>query len=273
MTFHDLELAAIRSLHHMLRSSPLDFFFIAWNYVDSLPFTMAVISIVSFLIHRRIGIHLLYLMTLSHICNLSLKFFFLLPRPFQIDPEVGLLHLIYPGFPSGAAQTAAIVMGIVFQACKSKIAKGLSIVFAMTLCFSRIYLGVHFFSDILGGLIVGALLIYLYRKFAYRIDLKQKRVLLILPLLIYCLDPTRFLLQSGLLAGLGAGLLIQTREPPLNPWPIGCIEVVLAMLVVSLSVSIHTFASALFCGLWFSFLGPFVMNQRSLFSKINQGEI
>ena len=162
------QLEWVRHLQEALRSPWLDGFFKAWDFVDSAYFSIIVISLIWYLWDRRIGIRLFYLLIISLAVNKILKGIFDLPRPCQIDPLVGILCSRTPGFPSGAAQTATILAGLVFIECKRTLYRGLALIFAFLLCFSRVYLGLHYPIDILGGIAVGSVLLFLYSKgFSY----------------------------------------------------------------------------------------------------------
>jgi len=91
----------------------------------------------------------------------SLKFAFNSPRPYWHDPGVKPFAAETSfGMPSGHSQDAVIAWGIV----ASWIGKTWSWVVAIIMMFiigiSRIYLGVHFPSDVLVGWVVGALLLW-----------------------------------------------------------------------------------------------------------------
>ena len=164
MISHAVELTWIQHLQNALRGPWMDAFFVAWSYVDSVWFMITVVAAVMYLFNRKEGISLLLIFILSGIVNTLLKKAFGLPRPCQIDPSVGILCSHSFGFPSGAAQTAAIIAGICFVKCRQNIYKILAAIFALFFCFSRIYLGVHFFTDVLGGVLIGAGLVVVYVK-------------------------------------------------------------------------------------------------------------
>ncbi len=161
---YDVQMQWIRSLQDALRSPWMDAVFKGWNYVDTAYFSLIVIALAWYLWDRRIGIRFFYILVISLVVNKVLKGAFHQPRPCQIDPLVGILCSASPGLPSGAAQSAAIYCGLVFIECRRWLYRWLALAFALLLCFSRVYLGLHYSTDILGGLVVGGLLLLMYWK-------------------------------------------------------------------------------------------------------------
>jgi undecaprenyl-diphosphatase len=204
---YDIQLQWILSLQEALRSPWMDYFFRAWNFVDTAYFALIVISLVWYLWDRRIGIRLFYILIMSLVLNKLLKDFFHQPRPCQIDPLVGLLCPTSPGFPSGAAQTAILLCGLVFIECQRVLYRYLAVAFALLLCFSRVYLGVHYPSDILGGLVVGSLLLLMYGKGFSLFKKIWKPAALSFPFLLLLLPPSLSLPLFFATLGVAAGLM------------------------------------------------------------------
>jgi len=121
---------------------------------------------VDFYLGIRVGIIFL----LSVYINTGLKEIFQQPRPFEILPEIQKVHAYGYGFPSGHAQSSLVVWGSIAYWKKQIWIRNLSVLLIILIGFSRIYLGVHFPTDILGGWLFGGLILGL----SYFIFLKIK---------------------------------------------------------------------------------------------------
>jgi membrane-associated phospholipid phosphatase len=96
--------------------------------------------------------------------NITLKFLLNQPRPFfeNYDPSVGIIHERMGGFPSGHAQNSLIMWGIIASWGKQKRFYVIAALFCLLVGFSRVYLGVHFPTDVLGGWLIGGILLTVY---------------------------------------------------------------------------------------------------------------
>jgi membrane-associated phospholipid phosphatase len=106
----------------------------------------------------RMGITLLSATSL----NSFLKIAFHLPRPYWVDPKV----IAYSsessfGFPSGHSQMAASVWGVLGYSIKRPAAIISAIFLILMIGISRLYLGVHFFTDVLAGWVFGLIILIL----------------------------------------------------------------------------------------------------------------
>jgi hypothetical protein len=98
---------------------------------------------------------------ISGIINLFLKDYFQDPRPpmeFMLDPKIGTSY----GLPSGHAQIAVTLWGLLAYELKNKWITVLASILIMLICFSRLYLGVHDIEDVLFGLIIGLLILIIW---------------------------------------------------------------------------------------------------------------
>lgn len=107
---------------------------------------------------RRAGLAALTAMFFGLLCtNLALKNLVARPRPWTA--VTGLMPLVLEesfSFPSGHTTAAFAFAGaMLFVPLKNRWGKGTALVLAVCMGLSRLYVGVHYPTDVLGGMIVG----------------------------------------------------------------------------------------------------------------------
>lgn len=136
-----------------------------WKFVTSLAdggifWIILGVSALAFKRTRPVGIAMLLALIINHVAtNMILKDIFQRPRPFVTFSEI--IPLIdKPGsfsFPSGHTSTSfAAAFAVLFMEKKRRYAIPAMIIAAM-IGFSRMYVGVHYPGDILGGIVIGIL--------------------------------------------------------------------------------------------------------------------
>lgn len=273
---HEIELNWIHQLQNSLKSSVMDYFFIGWNYVDSIGFSIIVVSIVWYLINRRVGIRLIYILMLSSVVNTVLKAYFGLPRPCHIDATVGIICSPSPGFPSGAAQSSMLFAGIIFIECRKHLYRYLGLLFALLLCFSRVYLGQHYFSDILGGLTVGGALLLVYWKLFPIMEQRWKAAIFLFPVLLLLIGQRSAIYFLGVSIGIAIGLLMNEKVKKYwgQDWKVSSLQTI--SVLIGLFASLKAKAAypnlniifSLGSGFWLSFLGAWLVEKISKVFKV-----
>ncbi|GAB3491474.1 phosphatase PAP2 family protein [Nocardiopsis coralliicola] len=133
----------------------------AVSALGSQAFAIAVLPLLFWSVHPALGARLCLVVLGSASLNGVLKSVLGTARPFWFDPGVQPhAHEATFGAPSGHAQNSAAAWGyLAAQTADRRWWAGAAAVVAL-ICLSRIYLGVHFPSDILIGLAVGVLLLW-----------------------------------------------------------------------------------------------------------------
>lgn len=227
------------------RNEWLDWIFLFLNYFDTVYFLMVVIPVVWIAVSPRWGLRVAILLIFSSLLNTHLKVLFQQPRPIVDFPDLAMLPFRSPGFPSGAAQTAALLGGLFVYGWKSSKAWAIAIPYALLIGFSRLYLGVHYVTDVLGGYCIGLAILYAFISSINSIDTfckKQGRGFCIVLAILICSFYV-FLVPSasgyrlmGAFLGFSAGAYTSIRFH-LNPIksrtvPIRCLSAFITVLIV-----------------------------------------
>jgi len=186
-------------------------------------FFLLLMPLVYWCINRRAGAGLFILLLVSACLNETTKLLADQPRPFNYDPRViKMVHEDSGGFPSGHTQSAVVVWG--YLACRFN--KKALWVFAgfliLAIPLSRIYLGAHFPTDLLGGYAVGALVLCIFLLldspigawFIKKGILYQLGASMGLPVLLMLFIPSGnddMLTAVGGLLGVATGLVLERR--------------------------------------------------------------
>lgn len=152
-----------------LRTRPLNYIM---NIITKMANTISIIIIVTsncFMLFWRGNrtLALWYLaLTLVSIVGLGLGLKLLIQRP-RPDELFRVIEVASSSFPSGHSLSAVVVYGGLayilgkFYVNKKKIFLGLGLGLSLLIGFSRLYLGVHYLSDVIAGLALGAWALFL----------------------------------------------------------------------------------------------------------------
>jgi hypothetical protein len=215
------------------------------------------------------------------------------PRPCDIRPEICLDDAAGYGLPSGHSQNAVVFWGLPAHWLRSSWAWAGAIALMFLIGLSRIYLGVHFPTDVLGGWAIGALFLVLFLSTRSGMEGwlaslgigAQILLALAVPAVFLVIDPNREMVQAtSAFAGFGSGLALTHRYLHFNPsgpiWQrtvrflVGV--VIVAVLYAGLSAVFPREGEAYYLpfrilrygavGLWISFGAPWLFNLLHLTS-------
>ena len=206
-SLHQRELeviAAIQEVHGPL----LDGLFRIITVTGGQGFYLLLLPLLFWCVNRRQGARLMIVFLLSVYLNVALKELFQQPRPFDLDPGLKLHDVNGYGLPSGHAQLAVVVWGGIGVWAR-RIWVSVAAIGAMALIgFSRVYLGVHFPTDVVVGWTMGVLVLGLYLALRSGVEgwltqlgtAKQVAVALAVPTALLLVHAS-----GGAVAAMGAG--------------------------------------------------------------------
>lgn len=159
----NLDLSLANTLHQSITPAGGKFFtFITW--LGSFPVMLALGIIIGFLLvehgYRRLLIGWVVGLTGGSLLNLALKAVFQRPRPEFDVPFAGAIGWSFPsghamGSLIGYGLLAYILMRFVRGYWQRIIVLICASMMVLLIGFSRLYLGVHYFSDVIGGYMAG----------------------------------------------------------------------------------------------------------------------
>lgn len=152
------------------RNESLDHFFRFLNFFDTNYFYFLLIPVIWVGFSWRWGIRLFFFFIIAGFLSYFCKALFGQPRPYVYLPYIELIPLRSFGFPSGGAQNSLILGGLLIYYWRKKGGVILGLSYFLLISFSRLYLGVHYFSDVLGGWLLGALLLFLFLRYGENLE-------------------------------------------------------------------------------------------------------
>ncbi|KUO70430.1 MAG: phosphoesterase PA-phosphatase [Desulfosporosinus sp. BRH_c37] len=144
-----------------------DAFFILLSFLGSEPTYILLIVVIFWNVDKRFGFRLAVLFLTSMAFNGLLKDIFQTRRPIGQSGvrSIYLSSATGSSFPSGHSQGAATFYPYVWQRWRrQKVWQAIGIFMILGIGFSRLYLGVHWPGDILGGYFIGTLMVFGFQR-------------------------------------------------------------------------------------------------------------
>jgi membrane-associated phospholipid phosphatase len=149
-------IVALQSLGEWL-VAPMKLF----SSLGSIEFFLLFVSFLYWNFNALVGIRLGAILIISTVINDFFKILFHHPRPYWISTEVtAYWEETSFGIPAGHAQHAVAIWGMLAFALRKRWVWAVAITLMFLIGFSRIFLGVHFPSDVILGWGMGAIVLY-----------------------------------------------------------------------------------------------------------------
>ncbi|MGQ9778595.1 MAG: phosphatase PAP2 family protein [Bacillota bacterium] len=226
-------------------SPALDALFRGASFLGSELFFLLFLPFILWCVDFTAGIRLGSYVFLSQFVNIAAKDLFQLPRPAHYRPELARVKQGGYGLPSGHAQNTIILWGALAVWSGKAWVRAAAAVLVLMVGFSRVYLGVHFPTDVLAGWGIGAMLLALFLAATPVVEERLTRMGLIprivlalaLPILLALIHPAKDVV-GGLAAmtglGLGAALFAHRRSfCARGPWPRRIVRYLLGISVLA----------------------------------------
>jgi len=207
---------AIQTIH----GPALDAVFRGISFLGEEEFYLLLFPTLLWCVDTRLGFRIGLIFLLSVYVNSLVKETVAHPRPFELEPSVQLGDAQGYGLPSGHAQNAAIIWGGIAAQARRRWVWVAAIVLAGAIGFSRVYLGVHFPTDVLAGWAIGAVLLTVWLGGYSGAGRRIRRWPLAMQIALAAAVPAALALlfpdpgavsATGAMAGVGAGYAVSVR--------------------------------------------------------------
>ena len=142
--------------------APMRFF----SYLGTEDFFFLVLPLIYWSIDSALGLRVGFILVTSSMFNYMGKLLFAGPRPYWASSHVRALWAETSfGIPSGHAQNAMSVWGIIAASRRRVWVWVVAILLIFLIGFSRIYLGAHFPHDVFIGWLFGAVILWAFLRF------------------------------------------------------------------------------------------------------------
>lgn len=178
--FHDLDIRLLREIYENRNPEFDSTFIIITNSVAAMAFGLPLIVLITGLVTKKRtlwknALTILISVSASAIVANILKYSLDMPRPYELYPFIEKLSTGgSPSFPSGHTADAfafAIALGLIYPKWYFIFP---AILWALLVGCSRMWLGVHFPSDVLAGAFIGSVCAVVYTQADKRMRAKKE---------------------------------------------------------------------------------------------------
>lgn len=265
------------------------FFMLVTNLGYELVYTI-LIAIIFWCISKHHGLRLMVAVIVTSLVNTSIKEYFKIARPIYSDGIKALYTETAPGysFPSGHTQAATSFWFYSSMMIRKKWFSLMAILVVFLVGISRLYLRVHWPTDIIGGILIGIIVVFMIefisRKFTKRnysiFTVLACTVLLPVLLVIICQYDETAMKMAAVLAGGLFGYFIELKyidfdentsiKNQLMKIIIGIFGVIIIKIILKKVLPDLIYSDIiryLVMGIWITFLAPWMFVKFRLSNK------
>jgi membrane-associated phospholipid phosphatase len=162
---------ALQSLSPAL-DAPMKFF----SFLGTIEFYLVILPLLYWVVDSQLGIRVLLVLISTDFVGSAFKHLLHQPRPYWVGDVKALGTETSYGIPSTHASNSLSVWGTLAYHLRKDWFWAVSGLVVLLIGLSRLYLGVHFPQDVLGGWLIGAAVAYLFARLEPRVLAWLKRL-------------------------------------------------------------------------------------------------
>ncbi len=160
---YQLGIAFIQWLQQM--SPGLDGFMKVVTFLGAIEFYILFIPLLYWCVDQSLGLRALFVLIATDAMGTSFKQLFHQPRPYWLGGVKALAEETSYGIPSTHASNTLAVWGLIATWMKKSWMWIFTAILLFLIGLSRLYLGVHFPQDVLGGWLLGLVMLFVFIKY------------------------------------------------------------------------------------------------------------
>lgn len=267
-------------------SSPiLDVVFKSITFLGNENFYLLAIPLTYWCVDKKFGVKLGIVFLLCAYLNDFLKHIFETARP-TADVVRTVIKETNFAFPSGHSQGAVVFWGVIAWELKKAWSTTLAVLLMFLIGISRLYLGVHWPIDVLGGWLFGAIILGVYILYDSQVSKREFNIKLLPKIILVLISGACFYFISpessvmvGTYVGLAIGYFLEKEYinfTPRSVWWYQILKVVVGLIgVVVIKVFVKKFFALMpgefhsydairyaLIGFWIAFVVPVMFRGR-----------
>jgi membrane-associated phospholipid phosphatase len=160
---YDFGIALIQALQTL--SPTLDAPMKLFTFMGTVEFYLLLIPFIYWNVNSRLGFRILLALVVTDFLGVAFKLLLHEPRPYWIGEVKTLAQETSYGIPSTHSSDSLVVWGLLALHFRRRWMWILSVLLVLLIATSRLYLGVHFPQDVIGGWILAGIVLLVYWRY------------------------------------------------------------------------------------------------------------
>ena len=151
-------------------SPTLDALMEFFTFLGRIEFYILLIALIYWVVNSQLGFRVFLILLSTDFVATSFKHLLHQPRPYWVADVKPLGSETSYGIPSSHASDSLAVWGYLAYRVQKNWFRVIAVVLIVMIALSRLYLGVHFLHDILGGWLIGGVMLFLFIKYEQKLS-------------------------------------------------------------------------------------------------------